>query len=152
MTTRVVAIDINPRYIEETSNRYATRLPGLELYVHDIQQPGLALDPVEFVYAGLVFEYVELEPTFATLKSLCRPNGVLAAVLQLPCESLPAISDSPFTSLQALDPIMRLVPPADLLACAAEVGFVPCTSHSLVLPSGKEFSVQVLRLSTLHTS
>lgn len=147
-TKRVVGIDINPGYVEETSNRYAKRLPGLELYVHDIQQPGLSLEPVELIYAGLVFEHVELKSALNTVKSLSRPNGVLAVVLQRPSESLAVVSDSPFTSLQALGPFMRLVPLADLQACAAEVGFVSCSSHSVVLASGKKFAVQVFRLST----
>jgi hypothetical protein len=152
ITKRVVAIDINPGYIEEISNRYAKGLRGFEAYAHDIQQPGLDIAPVEFIYAGLVFEYVQLRPTFNMLKSLCKTNGVLAVVLQAPSESLGAISNSPFTSLRALAPLMRLIQPADLEAIAAEAGFVPCSCRSLVLPSGKEFAVQVFRLSTARDS
>jgi len=151
ITKRVVAIDINPNYIKETKNRYATILPGLELYVRDIQQPGLALEPVDFIYAGLVFEHVELRPTLVALASLCRPEGVLAVVLQLQSEALPTVSDSPYASIQALAPFVHLIPSADLLSCAAEVGFVPFSSHSLVLASGKEFAVQVFRHSTAQT-
>ncbi len=75
-TRRVVGVDINPGYIEEASRRYARSLPGLELYVGDIQQSGLSCEPVDLIYAALVFEYIEPEPSFQALKSLCKPNVV----------------------------------------------------------------------------
>jgi ubiquinone/menaquinone biosynthesis C-methylase UbiE len=149
-TGRVVAVDINPTYIAELSRRYASVIPNLELYVADIQQPGLSFEPVDLIYAALVFEYVELEPTFRTLQSICKPNGILAVVLQLPSQSVAAVSPSPFASLQVLGPAMRLVPPVTLHAQAAQAGFVLLSSRHLALPSRKEFLVQVLQLSTAN--
>ena len=48
-TSRVVGIDINSTYIAEASTRYASLIPNLELYVADIQQPGLSFEPVDFI-------------------------------------------------------------------------------------------------------
>jgi Methyltransferase domain len=142
-TSRVVGVDINSTYIAEASSRYASLIPNLELYVADIQQPGLSFEPVDLIYAALVFEYVELEATFRTIKSICEPNGVLAVVLQLPSQCVASVSPSPFASLQALAPVMHLVPPAALNAQAAQAGFTLLSSRHLVLPSHKEFLVQV---------
>jgi len=149
-TSRVVGIDINSTYIAEASTRYASLIPNLELYVADIQQPGLSLEPVDLIYAALVFEYIELEATFHTLKSICKPNGILAVVLQLPSQSVASVSPSPFASLQALGPVMHLVPPATLHAQAAQAGFVLLSSRHLALPSHKEFLVQVFGLPTAN--
>ena len=150
-TARVVGVDINPRYIEELSSRYAKRVPNLELYVADVQQP-LPFKPVDFIYAALIFEYVALIPTLRNLKAVCRPNGVLAVLLQLPSRSVAPVSPSPFTSLLFLAPAMHLVSPSDFRASAVELGFVPLSSHQISLPSGKEFVVQVFHLPTASNS
>ena len=145
-TSRLVGVDINPRYIAEASKRYAKCIPGLELYVGDIQV-GVSFEPVDLVYAALIFEYVELEPTFQTLQSICKPNGILGVVLQLPSPSVAVVSPSPFTSLQALGPVMRLLPPKTLHTHAARVGFVLLSSRRVALASHKQFGVEVFRLA-----
>ncbi len=146
VTRRVVGIDINPQYIQELAYRYAATLPGLELYVRDIQDPIERIAPVDFIYAALVLEYVEPGPVLRNFKVLCRPNGVLATVLQLSSHEAESISESPFASLKGLAPAMHLVSPAVLAACAAECGFAPLASRRIALSSGKAFALQVFRL------
>jgi SAM-dependent methyltransferase len=147
ITKRIVGIDINRHYIEELSRRYAGRIPGLELHVADIQEPTLAIEPVDLIYAALVFEYVEAEPTLKSLKSICRANGVLAVVLQLPSNSVAALTPSPFTSLQILAPVMHLLSPDAFCAHAQQAGFVLKKAHTLSLPSGKNFALLVFGAS-----
>ena len=147
VTKRIVGIDINRHYIEELSKRYAGHLPGLELYVGDIQEPRVAFEPVDLIYAALVFEYVEAESTLKSLRSICRANGVLAVVLQLPSKSIAAVTPSPFTSLHTLGPAMHLLSPDTLCDQAQQAGFVLRTSHTLSLPSGKEFALLVFQAS-----
>src|SRR5665213_533662 len=81
---RVVAVDINPEYIAAAELRYADRLANLDLLCADVQSELLRLDPVDLIYAALVFEYVDISATFATLKRNLRPGGTLAVLLQLP--------------------------------------------------------------------
>jgi SAM-dependent methyltransferase len=147
VTRRVVGIDINPQYIQELAYRYRARIPGLELYVHDIQEPVARIAPVDFIYAALVFEYVASRPVLHNLKSLCRPGGVLVTVLQLPSDHAAPVSESPFTSLKGLGAAMRLVAPDSQVADAAEVGFSLHSSRRVRLSSGKEFAVQAFRLA-----
>lgn len=142
-TKRVIGVDINPRYLETLSTRYAAKIPGLELYAGDIQDPDLTFAPVDFIYAALIFEYVALAPTLAKLKAVCRPRGVLAAVLQLPSAATASVSPSPFTRLQTLTPVMNLVSPADFLAATRETGFLPLAAKKIVLPSGKKFAIHI---------
>jgi trans-aconitate methyltransferase len=146
VTRRVVGIDINPQYIQELAYRYAATLPGLELYVRDIQEPIERIEPVDLIYAALVLEYVEPGPVLRNFKVLCRPQGVLATVLQLPSDKGETIAESPFASLKGLAPAMHLVSPTALAVCAAESGFTPLESRRIVLSSGKAFALQVFRL------
>jgi hypothetical protein len=125
VTRRVVGIDINPQYVQELAYRYAATVPGLELYVRDIQEPIERIEPVDLIYAALVLEYVAPGPVLRNFKVLCRPQGVLATVLQLPSQQGEAIADSPFSSLKGLARAMQLVSPEALAACAAEAGLAP---------------------------
>ena len=102
--------------------------------------------PVDLIYAALVFEYVDVKLTLQSLRSVCRPNGILAVVLQQPSHSVTAVSPSPFVSLQSLAPVMRLVSPDALCTEAEHAGFILKASHPLSLPSGKEFAVLVFQL------
>jgi SAM-dependent methyltransferase len=140
----VVAIDINPRYLEAARERHARRLNRLELICVDIQSEA-QFEPVDLIYAGLVFEYVNVSATIATLKRNCRKSGTLATVLQLPSPHRSAISPSPYVSLSRLGPSMRLVAPSELDRIADSAGFAPATSEIIALASGKLFCVQTFR-------
>ena len=146
VTQRVVGIDINPQYIQELAYRYAATIPGLELYVRDIQEPLERIAPVDLIYAALVLEYVEPRPVLRNLRSICRAHGILATMLQLPSERAAAIADSPFASLKGLAPALHLVSPDVVTVAAAEAGFAPVASARISLASGKEFMAQVFQL------
>jgi len=142
---RVVAVDVNPRYIERTRARYAQRLQGLELICADVQSKSLAYGPVDFTYAALLFEYVRVPSALRTLKRNARSNAVLTTVLQLPHSTIDTVSPSPYVSLGRLASAMTLIPPETLRHAAADVGFVPVDSTTIKLPSGKIFCVQNFR-------
>ena len=101
---RVVAVDINPRYVEETGRRHAGRLAGLELICADVQSAELRFEPVDLLYAALIFEYVDAACTLATLQRNCKPGGTLAILLQLHDRGQQAVSPSPYRSLSSLAP------------------------------------------------
>jgi SAM-dependent methyltransferase len=145
VTRRVVGIDINPLFIQELAYRYGATIPGLELYVRDIQEPLNKIAPVDLIYAALVLEYVDPMRVLQNLETICRPNGVLATVLQLPSTQTAAVSESAFTSLRGLAPAMHLVSPNALSAGAAQAGFTLLSSRQIALSSGKEFVVQVFQ-------
>ena len=142
---RVVAVDVNPDYIERTRDRHGKRLPGLELVCADVQSESLIYDPVDFTYAALLFEYVGLPSALKTLKRNSRHDAVLTAVLQLPHPSVHAVSPSPYRSLGNLATAMTLVAPEKLRHAAEQVGFTLCDSTILELSSGKRFCVQNFR-------
>jgi SAM-dependent methyltransferase len=144
--TRLVGIDINPTYIADAEARYATRTIGLELYCADIQGDMPELRPVHMVYGALVFEYVDLAKALKNMRDICLPNGILAALLQLPKEGAPSVSPSPFVTLKKLSSIMRLVPPNDFRKVAEGLGFSFLSQKLITLESEKQFSLQIFKL------
>ena len=146
VTERVVAMDINPSYVEQVRIRFEGRIRGLELFVGDIQTEEVAFHPVELIFAGLLLEYVDVEAVLRKLHSLLVPGGVFGTVVQLTHPATAVVTPSPFRSLQALAPVMRFVPPARLTELAERHAFREIESRVLESPGGKRFQVQTFRL------
>jgi SAM-dependent methyltransferase len=142
---RVVAIDINPEYVAAAELRHAGRLGRLDCRCADVQSETLTFDPVELIYAALVFEYVDVAATFATLKRNLRPGGALAVILQLRHSGQHVVSASPYRSLEKLTPVLKLVEPDELCSYARAAGFGVESSNRIDLPSGKQFWLQIFR-------
>lgn len=142
VTPRVVAVDINPAYVEEARRRHARRLPGLELLCGDIASPAVAFEPVELAFAGLLFEYVDLAPALRRIAAQLTPAGRLVAVLQMPSRTIAEVTPSPYASLGALSACMRLVPPDDLRAAAVPCGLEAASRKEIQIAGGKTFCTQ----------
>lgn len=140
---RVVGVDINPEYIAQARVRFESTVPGLELFAGDIQADAFAFDPVDLVFAGLLFEYVDVPVVMGRISGMLRPGGVLVSVVQLPSDTTPEVTPSPYASLAALAPVMRLVPPGALLAAAHAHGLAERESRTLDASPGKRLHVQV---------
>lgn len=144
--TRVVAVDINPQYVTATLDRFGERFPHLEVITGDAQTNAVSFEPVELIYAALVFEYVTPYTLMKRLKKLLVPGGLLATVIQLPSSSVAEISPSPYmASLERLGEIMHLTPPDKLLKYAVQAGLTQELTRQIDLPSGKSFVLQTFR-------
>ncbi|NEX11632.1 MAG: methyltransferase type 12 [Prosthecochloris sp.] len=144
-TRRVVGVDINKSYIARAAERYEKRIPGIEFHRADVQSDPLSFDPVELIYASLVFEYVSLPETLENLARVCLPGGHLVTLLQQPSTTMTALTPSPYTSIQSLSQIMRLVPPSECAEYAASAGFTLKSEKRVTIKSGKSFLVQIYR-------
>jgi SAM-dependent methyltransferase len=142
---RLVGVDINPRYIDLAAARYVGQTRGLELYVGDIQNPQQIFQPVDLIYAALVFEYVDVAQSMRNLARHCVPGGVLATLVQLPHESKSGVTASPYSSLQRLAPAMQLIAPAELAAHATAARFELEDSSVIASPGGKLFAALFFR-------
>jgi ubiquinone/menaquinone biosynthesis C-methylase UbiE len=140
---RVVAIDVNPEYVAAAELRHAARLGNLDCRCADVQSETLTFDPVELIYAALVFEYVDVAATLATLKRNLQPGGTAAVILQLRHSDQQVVSASPYRSLDKLIPALKLVAPEDLRSYARAAGFGVGSSNRIDLPSGKQFWLQI---------
>ena len=147
ITRRVVALDVNPGFVEMASRRHSNRFETFEDVVQDISDGAPPpFRPVEAVFAGLILEYVPLAPALRFIRSSLDPGGSLACVLQSPSGDLPEVSPSPYTSLEILSPHIRLIEPAAVREMSASAGFGMDSEGSLLLPNGKEFVWQTYRL------
>jgi len=136
---RVVAVDINPAYVEHVRARWRGRIAGLDLVVGDVEKDDLDIAPVDLVFAGLVLEYLDTVAALPRMRSMVRLGGTLITVLQS------ASAVTPFKSLSALSSIMRLVPPDRLGALAEEHGFRQIDVRAVQAEGGKHFIVQSFR-------
>ncbi|MCE5245711.1 MAG: class I SAM-dependent methyltransferase [Candidatus Polarisedimenticolia bacterium] len=141
-TRRIVGIDINPEFLKLARERHAARLPGLELIRGDLAEVELEAGAFDFVFAGLIFEYVEPAPLLARCARWLRRGGVLGTALQLPCPA-GKVSASVYPSLERLAPVIDLVDPARLDEAAAAAGFAPPRRRVAQLPNGKRFALGV---------
>ena len=138
---RIAGIDVNAEYLAAVHRRLGSWMPGLELHLADIQTGVPDCAPVELVFAGLILEYVEVAATLQVLRALCAPGGTLVIVLQRASENKPAVSKSPYTSLQALASVLQLRDPDAVTAAALLAGFTEHSRRSEVLDSGKAFEI-----------
>jgi SAM-dependent methyltransferase len=114
VTRRVVGVDLNGRYLNEVRARFGAKFERLELVEGDIQSGAIAFAAVDLVYAALILEYVNVEVTLRRMRDFLNPGGVLVTVVQLPGANLPAVTPSPYPSLQVLEAVMQFVAPNDL--------------------------------------
>jgi len=135
----IVAVDINPRYLQALEQRHAGHIRNLQVICADLDDPTLDLPPVSLVHAALVFEYVDVVALLARIRRWLRPGGTLSVVLQLPDGAHSAVTPSPFTSLARLAPIMSLQPSKDFRSLAAAAGFTETGFETAALASGKQF-------------
>jgi hypothetical protein len=146
-TDRVVGVDINGDYVREARARFGRRLHGLELIVGDLERDAVAFAPVDLVFAGLIFEYVDVEGLLPKTRAMLRPGGTLVALIQLPSEAVPEVTPSPFTSLGVLSSRMRLVSPERLERSAGAHGFRETDREIVEVPGGKRFQLQTFRFT-----
>ncbi len=139
---RISGIDINPDYIAAARERFQRQLPGLELITADLQTDDLQVEPVDLVFAALLFEYVDVGAVLPTIRRLLKPGGWLTTVLQLPHAEVPNVTPSPFLSMQSLAFCLRLVSPEGLREQAAAHGLVEVASERVASLGGKTFQVQ----------
>jgi SAM-dependent methyltransferase len=141
VTSRIVGIDVNGEYLALLRERHARRLPGLELLHGDLFEALLEPGAFDLVHAALVLEYVDPAPALARMAAWLRPGGVLTVVLQEPSPDAPPVSRTPFRTVLALEPLLRLVDPALLALQATKLGLVPLDTERVPLPQGKSFLV-----------
>jgi hypothetical protein len=136
---RVVALDFNPDYLALCTRRFAASFAQFQPVLHDLSQGPPLITPVECIFAGLVLEYVPVEPFCAYLASLLTVGGHFAALLQLPSPTLPEVSPSPFSSLNRLESAFSFVPPASLQDSLSAHGFTRVAVDRYDLDCGKSF-------------
>lgn len=81
-TKRVVAVDINPDFLELARQRFQLKITGLELRKLDIEQDVLDFGKMDLIFAGLLLEYVDTEIVLPKIVNVLNPGGTVALVIQ----------------------------------------------------------------------
>jgi SAM-dependent methyltransferase len=139
MTRRIVGVDLNPSYLRIASERFARRLPGLELIEADLTSATLDAGAFDHVHCALVLEYVNPSLVVPRIAAALRNGATLSVVLQLPSIGRGTVSPSPYASLRRLVPIMRLVDPDTLTQLGSLHGLFMEHEEEQTLSAGKSF-------------
>lgn len=145
-TTKAVGIDINPAYLELARQRFRQYAGQIEWRCSDLQIENIGEQEFDLIHGALLFEYIALDVVLPKIHHALRPTGLLSVVLQLPTQTLPAVSATPYTSLGKLAPMMKLLTAEKFRASAKLHRFLEVQGQSITLPSGKTFFVARYRL------
>lgn len=143
-TGRIVGFDINPTYLDAVRERYS-HLPNLELHCVDLAAEAIRFPAVELVHAALIFEHAGTGRCLENALAMVARGGRLSVVLQLPSKTQPAVSATPFPSLQALQAEFKFVDPRRFAERLAKDCFVLEREQSKALPSGKAFWLGIFK-------
>lgn len=138
---RVTAIDINPEYLEILRRRYEGCIPGLEVIKADLETYMIENQAYSLIFAGLIFEYLDPEILLTNITDGLRLGGVIVSILQLPAKHLNKVSDTPYTNLNKLNSIMKLISPKAFNGMANNVGLQEIEGITVTLESGKPFYI-----------
>ena len=145
LVERVVCVDINQEYLAAAKKRFPGSFKQCEFLCCDILSSSFSFEPVDLIFAGLIFEYVDYNPALANISKVVNPSGSLVAVLQLPSREIPEISPSQYTSLNKLNGIFNFVPPTGFQEAAKLHQFEILESKHTILKSGKSFQEMVFQ-------
>lgn len=144
-TRRVVGIDINPDYLAVLSSRFASVIPDLKLIEADISAQDFCFDPVSMIFAGLVFEYVDVTSTLRSIARCMADGSIFVAVLQLPSPTSAPVTATRYKSLERLATIMKLISPSEFSIKCDKIGLKKIKADTIPLKKGKAFWVGYYR-------
>ena len=144
VTRRVCGIDVNPRYLDATRERFRG-LPGLELHCMDVSKPIWEVAPVDLVHAALIFEHTGLECCLENAVRLVAGGGSFSVVLQLPSDQQEGVGVNSRPSIQTLRERFRLIEPVRLERELEGDGFQIVRRVHRPLASGKGFWMGVFQ-------
>lgn len=138
---RVVCVDVNPAYLQTLEARYGAKLRNLECHCCELEQ-FRSQDPVDLVFAGLIFEYTQLEQAVDSVSRLLQHGGNLYALLQMPADGMATVTPSPYAdALGVVVEAFRYVAPRTLIELAAMHSLNSVEQKCITLDSGKSFTL-----------
>ena len=138
LTKRLVAIDVNAEYLALARARLTSLESIAEWICQAVETCRFSAASFDLVHAGLLFEYVDVDVVSGLIAGWLAPGAALSVVLQLPGGDA-VISPTPYTSLNTLASILRLVPPETLVTTLAAHGLELEHRREIPLSRGKRF-------------
>ncbi len=136
---RVMGIDINPEYICVSSSRYQSAFRRVQFMVADLEVECPNFEPVELIFAGLLFEHVKAAPVLNCIQSRLQNDGRFVTVLQLPSAEASKVTSTGISSLEMLSGTMQLQSPPEFKATASAAGLISIEERVIKSSTGKRF-------------
>ena len=147
ITAVAVGVDVNPAYIEAGRQRSSGFVGAVQWVCGDVLSVELPEVPFDLVHAALLLEYVDADQLFLRVRKWLRPGGLFSVVTQEPTKNLPAVSSTPYRSLQKLGGTMHLRRVDEIVAIAAATGYVAVKKSLVELANGKVLAHSVYKLT-----
>lgn len=139
---RVVGIDINQEYLDRARYRYEGKIPHLDLLSGDLGSDQFDVEPVDLVFAGLIFEYVDTKKLLEQANHLLNKTGKLISIIQLEGDQS-FVTPSPYASLDKVSSILHKVTPESVTKEALNLGFKFDSDRTMTISSGKSFHLGI---------
>ena len=143
VTRQLLAVDVNPAYVDATRARHSRLGPALSATFADLEKWPLPAGAFDLVHAALVLEHVNPDLVVPNLAQAVAPGGHASVVLQLPSASTNAITPSPVASIMALEPTFHLIAPETLTERMRAAGLALERASTVPLKNGKALYVGV---------
>jgi hypothetical protein len=144
VTSRAVAIDINPAFVAATRARHARLGSALDVRCADVCSCDLGAEPFDLVHAALIFEHVAAQPLADRIATWTAPGGTCAVVVQAGGGQAP-VTPSRFASIAALGPGMRRVSPAEVADLLVRRGFCAVRAWPVTAKGEKRLDVALFQ-------
>ena len=136
ITSKVIGIDINEKYLEKTAKRYKELLPELQLLNLDLSDNEDEITNADLIWSALILEYVNIEKCFKFISRNIKNNGHLIVTVQSN-NGAKSVGRSGIESVKSVERIFRLVETDDILSVAQKFGFLKVSEEENFLPDKK---------------
>lgn len=150
ITRRAIAIEINPEYVALARARHRVLGDTLEVRCADVCSCDLPVHTFDLVYAGLIFEHVDVPALASRIGAWLAPKGTCAVVLQVEAPATALVTPSPYRSIRSLGASMHLVTSEQITRLFGKLGLLQSRRWSVPLKGGKQFVVCLYQRGSDH--
>lgn len=136
VTRKVFGIDVNKEYLSITNERYAPKIPSLQLLHLDLSEGADILFEADFIWAALILEYAGVENVLKFSHKNLKTNGHLIVSVQSN-NNAPNVSETGIESVKKAGKIFKPVSVYELNEIAALYNFLQLSNEENILPNGK---------------
>ncbi|SEP40539.1 hypothetical protein SAMN05428947_114170 [Mucilaginibacter sp. OK283] len=137
-TKIVYGIDVNQSYLDETKKRFGEKIKQLVLVNADISSSNESFLKADFVWAALIFEYIDIEKGLEFISNNTGEVAKLVITIQSN-NGAQSVSPTGVESIKLVKDIFNLVDKDDLQTKALAFELRIVSSEENVLPNGKSF-------------
>lgn len=140
LVSEVVGLDINPDYLDSCKKRYADKIKNLKLINLDLNAKDKPVIATDFIWAALVFEYLDVPKALAYASKCLQERGLLSILIQKD-NGKDSVSTSIVESVKLLEPFINCLNEEELTAMGENHDLHLIDSMEYQLPDGKYFVV-----------